>query len=537
MTTGGGTRLLDVLVTAAEGFPAFERLWLGAEREIWASFRIFDLRTQLRSPEALAVGETWGDLVTHVLARGVKVRMVLSDFDPSVATWLHRGTWAQMRRFYGAAEMAGDAADLQIVAAIHPAQSAAALRTLLWPGIQARMSAWTARLNDLDATARLAELRDSPGIHDRLILNPDDMAVGAKLARAPALHPCSHHQKLFVVDRRTLAIGGLDLDERRWDTPEHNCPGHETWHDVSVVVEGEAVPAAQAHIESFLDTVAGLREPDPPTPGFIRTLSRRRRRNWLSIGPEPLVAEHRQAHSDGIARAQRLIYLETQYFRDRALAEELAEAAAAKPDLGLILLLPGAPEDIAYEGNLGLDARHGEQLQADAVRLVQAAFGDRCFVGGVAQPREADDPPPVITLTGAGPLPATMVTHTGRHGLLGAALIYLHSKVSIFDDALAIVGSANLNGRSMDWDTEASVVLDLPEDVRRVREKVMRAWLPAGSTASDLDPAQVVARWRALAEANAGLDPDRRSGFLLPFDVQAAADFGKTVPGMPDAMV
>jgi phospholipase D1/2 len=50
----------------------------------------------------------------------------------------------------------------------------------------------------------------------------------------PRLHPATHHQKLAVFDRRRLYIGGLDLDERRWDTPEHDRPGAETWQDLQL---------------------------------------------------------------------------------------------------------------------------------------------------------------------------------------------------------------------------------------------------------------------------------------------------------------
>jgi two-component sensor histidine kinase len=72
----------QILITASEAFPAFEREVLRARAEIWASFRIFDPSTRLRSPEARAVGETWWDLVVHTLRRGVAIHLTLADFDP-----------------------------------------------------------------------------------------------------------------------------------------------------------------------------------------------------------------------------------------------------------------------------------------------------------------------------------------------------------------------------------------------------------------------------------------------------------------------
>ena len=48
---------VDILVTAAEAYPALERAFLSAETEIVAGFRVFDLKTGLHSPEALAIGD------------------------------------------------------------------------------------------------------------------------------------------------------------------------------------------------------------------------------------------------------------------------------------------------------------------------------------------------------------------------------------------------------------------------------------------------------------------------------------------------
>ncbi|MBC7140710.1 MAG: hypothetical protein H5U18_00880, partial [Rhodobacteraceae bacterium] len=51
----------ETLLTAEQAYPALEREFLGARAEIWASFRIFDLTTRLRSDEAREVGKTWID--------------------------------------------------------------------------------------------------------------------------------------------------------------------------------------------------------------------------------------------------------------------------------------------------------------------------------------------------------------------------------------------------------------------------------------------------------------------------------------------
>jgi phospholipase D1/2 len=235
------------------------------------------------------------------------------------------------------------------------------------------------------------------------------------------------------------------------------------------------------------------------------------------LSPEPLVAEIDAAHHMAAGEAGHLIYIETQYFRDLNLARRLAAEARTKPDLRMILILPAAPDDVAFEGSTALDARMGEFLQAKCLRILRRGFGRRLFVGGAAQPRRT--------------------RRRGRAQLKGAPLIYIHAKVSIFDDRRAIVSSANLNGRSLRWDTEAGLQIDRPDMVKTLRRRLMAHWLPPGATDAFFDPETAVSAWWALAARNAKLPPERRRGFILPYDQKNAEDFGRAVPLLPDELV
>ncbi|MFZ1346585.1 MAG: phospholipase, partial [Tabrizicola sp.] len=124
---------VEILVTAAEAYPALERAFLSARAEILAGFRVFDLKTRLRSPEALVIGQTWFDLVIHTLRRGVAIRIVLSDFDPVARPRLHRATWRTVRMFWAAAELAGPGARLVVVPSTHSAVAGIWPRLLFWP--------------------------------------------------------------------------------------------------------------------------------------------------------------------------------------------------------------------------------------------------------------------------------------------------------------------------------------------------------------------------------------------------------------------
>jgi phosphatidylserine/phosphatidylglycerophosphate/cardiolipin synthase-like enzyme len=512
---------IDIFVTAAEAYPALERAFLSAEREIIAGFRVFDLKTRLRSDEGLAIGTMWFDLVIHTLRRGVVLRLVLSDFDPVARPRLHRATWRTVRMFWAAAELAGPRARLTVVPSMHSAVAGFWPRLMFWPLVQSRLLRVSGWLRRLVGSHRVAALREMPGV--RRMLAAKDALPRPRLFSLPPLYPATHHQKLAVFDRQRLYIGGLDLDERFYDTPDHHLPGHETWHDVQLLVEGPVAEDAQAHLEAFLAEIAGqadLGEPAPDRDGlrFVRTLSRRRGRGgWRSIAPDQAVAEIEAAHRAAIGTAEQLIYVETQYFRDRRLARRLAKEARDKPALKMILILPAAPDDVAFEGATGLDARLGEFLQAKCLRILRRGFGRRLFVGGAAQPRRT--------------------RAKGRAQVKGAALIYIHAKVSIFDDHRAIVSSANLNGRSLRWDTEAGLVIDRPKDVARLRRRLLDHWLPKDAGEAFHDPNRAVAAWWALAARNAKLPPERRQGFLMPYDQRQAEAFGRAFPLVPDEMV
>ena len=185
--------------------------------------------------------------------------------------------------------------------------------------------------------------------------------------------------------------------------------------------------------------------------------------------------------------------------------------------LELILVLPAAPEDVAFDRKQGADARLGEFLQSRCVRIVRHAFRRRALLIAPAQPRRSQS--------------------DGRDSLWGAPIIYVHAKVSIFDDQAAIVSSANLNGRSLYWDTELGVEFTDREDVERLRRRCFAHWLPDSVGPQFYEPKTAVAAWRRLAVENLHRNPEERNGFILPYDPTPAERFGRDLPAVPNEMV
>ncbi|WP_229737404.1 phospholipase D family protein [Primorskyibacter flagellatus] len=489
------------LVTAAEMFPALERLILKAEREVLLAFRIFDARALLRSEEAEKLElKTWADLLHHTAARGVAIRLLMSDFDPVFAADLHRAAWRSAGQF---ATRLNGFPGAEIVCALHDCAPAP-----LWHRV---FSAATRK--------RLDKLRQTPEEH---LTGPQMRALSGDFC----LRPVSLHQKFAVIDGTDAIIGGIDVDDRRWDDDDHDKRPEETWHDVSLQVSGPVTGPIRAH---FADCWSRARAtcgtvfsadatPVPqlaPTsagvaPRLLRTLSTHAP-GALRFGPKVETREIEQAHLDAFAAAEHSVYIETQFFRHIPLARTLARRAREIPDLNLVLVVPTEPERIIFGRDNGMDARHAQALQIRCLAILRRAFGDRMTVVSPAQPRPAPD---------GTPMPVA-----------GAGIIYLHSKVTLVDDRIGIVGSANLNGRSLLWDTEAALEIRDPEAVRALRLRLSSKWLADAPG----DPA-LAQTWTDAATAAAALPPEKRTTKVLPYPEERNRRFARYVPILPAAM-
>ncbi|WP_299374304.1 phospholipase D-like domain-containing protein [uncultured Tateyamaria sp.] len=487
----------EVFVAANEAFAAFEQAVLEAKTSVIGGFRIFDMRTRLVSDAARAIGDTWFDLLDHVLRRGVTLDLTISDFDPVYATALHRKTWSTLKIAAALVEVSGVPQDhVKVRPALHPATPGALPWLAFLPESLRRAQAARAGLKP---AARI----EAPGLDQRL----------------PALHTVTHHQKLAVIDDDTLYIGGLDLNDRRFDTPDHDRPAHQTWSDVQVILRNDpAVAEAKAHLQCF-DDVVHRRATPPPMTHVHRTLSADRRLKLPFLSPRTLVSELEQAHLDAIHRARHLLYIETQFMRSRPVAEAMAKAAEARPDLSLIMILPAVPEEAAFdpEDEIGLETRYGLALEQDMLGILRAAFGARATI--------------------ATPVRPVMAARDSRGTRAGSPLIYVHNKVLVQDTEFALVGSANLNGRSLRWDTEAGVAITDGARIDTLRTALYRHWWRKDLTGDWADPSRMQALWQAEIARNDKRRPETRAGFLVSHDLSIHAEFAQRLPLVTDDMV
>ncbi|MBJ3775458.1 phospholipase D-like domain-containing protein [Acuticoccus mangrovi] len=505
------------LILASAAYPRMERVALSAERSLLLCFRIFQPSTRLRSEVARGLGlETWADLLGYVARRGVAVRVFVADFDPKFAGALHAGTVRTVE------ELAPIVADtdgrLAVAPARHPGELGVALRVAFWPLVRPK-------------------LRKHAG--ERVRYWP------------PArLWPATHHMKMIVADAREGVIGGLDVDERRYDDPLHDRPAERTWHDVSLYVKGPVVAEADRFMRWLWQEEAGRRARagrtrgedaiavptlppagDPPTPRFAAPepyegalprnvafhVTQSTRSRWpVARGPRTVSRTIYERMLSLIGEARWFLYLENQFLRDVGIAAAIEHRMRRVPELQLIVVVPAAPDVVAFEHDRGDGARHGEWLQLRRLGGLQDEFSPR--VG-------------IFTLAGAK-LPESDEADHSRAAMGSRGIVYVHSKVTIVDDRLAMVASANLNGRSLRMDTETGISWEGAEHVGRFRGALWRHHLGDHHAADGRD---VLTPWRCAAAANASSapGPSGPGRFVMWWNRRDTADFARCRPYMP----
>jgi phospholipase D1/2 len=262
-------------------------------------------------------------------------------------------------------------------------------------------------------------------------------------------HPVGacHHQKVIVIDDRLAFVGGMDLAQARWDTPDHaprsphrfrsNGQPYPPVHDVQMVVDGDAAAALgelarerwrNATGHAIPSRPCSTADPWPPSldPDFTdvavaiaRTVPR--------YNGTPEVAEVRQLYLDGIAAAERSIYLENQYLTSSMVGDAIESSLGRRqgPEIVVVSRLAG-----------------GGWLEESTMTVLRARMLRRL--------RAAD--------------------HHGRLRIyypdcagLADECINVHSKLMVMDARLLRIGSANLANRSMGLDTECDLAIEATE--------------------------------------------------------------------------
>jgi phosphatidylserine/phosphatidylglycerophosphate/cardiolipin synthase-like enzyme/uncharacterized membrane protein YdjX (TVP38/TMEM64 family) len=262
-------------------------------------------------------------------------------------------------------------------------------------------------------------------------------------------HPigASQHQKIVVVDNRVAFCGGFDLSNMRWDTPRHeiddprrkdpNGKPYDPVHDFQIMVSGETAAAlgelfsdrwksAGGAAIDFKDDQSANPWPQNLTPD-LKDIPVAVARTLPAYKGREEVREVEVLYEEGIASAKKSIYIENQYLTSNKIAEALANSLSQKQGPEIIIVLP-------KESSGWLEQSTMDSLRA---RILDGLFeADRHHRLRVFYPTSDD----------------------------GETAVYVHSKLMIADDQLAIIGSANLSNRSMGLDSECCLAIEADGD-------------------------------------------------------------------------
>lgn len=343
-------------------------------------------------------------------------------------------------------------------------------------------------------------------------------------------HPvaASHHQKILVVDDCLAFCGGIDMTDDRWDTRAHaddeprriepSGKPYKPWHDATTALSGPVAKALGELARSRWHTAGGGDLPVPAhadacwpddLPAPFRDCEVAISRTMPAMPGTDAVHEIEALYLDLIARAERWIYAESQYFASHKIARAIA-ARLAEPDGPEIVVI----NPVTAEGWL-------QPIAMDNVRaqLVRAL-------------RRHD-----------------------RHGRLrlyhpltrGGEPIYVHAKVLVVDGEILRVGSSNFNNRSMRLDSECDVTIDATRPANaHVRDAIAHVAFDLIAEHLDTDTATIAGRFAEtgslIATIESPADPGKRR--LIPYelpDLNAAeetlADSKLLDPEDPDHMM
>jgi phosphatidylserine/phosphatidylglycerophosphate/cardiolipin synthase-like enzyme len=326
----------------------------------------------------------------------------------------------------------------------------------------------------------------------------------------------SHHQKAIIIDDAIAFCGGGDIGPDRWDTPLHldDDPRREktkhprrgsdendfdSRHEVMGVVEGAAAQALGALFRSRWARATGedLPEIRPLRAAWPASMTAQFRdievglsRTYGFWRGNPEVREAECLHLTSIAEAKSCIYMENQYFTSPLIAAALAKRLA-EPN-GPEVILIGTEHSPSYFDQATMDRTRVKFVE----QLVRADKHDRLRV-------------------------YTPVTTLGR-------IIIVHAKLTIIDDRLMRIGSANLNNRSLGFDTECDMSFEASGrpgggnrlEIARLRTRLLAHWLGC-------EEAVVEAAIGKAGAIGHGIDALRNAGYarLRPLQLKPVTGF------------
>jgi phosphatidylserine/phosphatidylglycerophosphate/cardiolipin synthase-like enzyme len=540
---------VEFLVDGSEFFPAVEQAMADARYSIYCGFWAIYADTPLLSAtvkKALGVTDWQGLLAKKARDDGVKVRIMTSDFDPAFDNDTHQRAWLGYNRFTARAAKSNlSATQFQVFITRHPAAVNGKTNSLV---ASLGMDELKKALSKLNASG-LKGLENSPGIWAMVDLKSGNLQVKAGVVIDASV--ATYHQKTVVIDNKVAFVGGINISDFYQNPPSH--PGDQRAHDAFCRIDGPLVADVERNFVGrwndefprFNNFVAAanaaklgkyqisnqlpisaltLSGTVPPAAGQSTAQLHRTVCTGISSSMTPVTVRDdvMKSYQRVISLANDYIYIENQYVRVASLASWINQRFQANKSLQVIIVVPVLPEEIE-EGRGDPITIKGVMIETDTFKQLQQSLGRNLGIYSLVQ---------------NSPVPKDASASKKGLASYGSLRIYPHSKILMVDDAFASIGSANVNERSFNVDSEANVGWHDPESVKALRQRLWGEHLgsPNGSLFATWKPADYVKNWDGIANKNATVMASKRQGFVVPHDVKAPANPGLKWRFVPDWM-
>lgn len=418
------------------------------------------------------------------------------------------------------------------------------VKIVLWAG--SSVSGVTGNKERLKALKAQKWAASNPNI--RVYLEPykSSMSLGISFFGWGA----SNHQKMVICSHQgklEAIIGGFNLGGEYSSKANHSLAG-QYWHDTAVVLKGPA--AADVHNEwvrrwSKQGTGQGVVANVKPS----TQKSKAKQKITIATTNSEFSARQndiRQLMVDHIKAARTSIYIENYAFTDPALLEALWSKLATS-NIPVVVLI-NHPQNELFEANttwsyyhyyayVHLSLARATEVVVDSPTNLDAlphplpSSGEWTLVPGkgrgkvtflepqdselswtddegdmwschFSQIRSITAPPILYGVRSSNTRTNSKTNKTYR------CWPYPHSKMAIFDDKVAVIGSSNWTYRSMEYDGEIAAFIDCGTAVPALRKRLLSHWWLDGVGNKGL--VDSVPSWIAQApknEANIGKTP------------------------------
>jgi phosphatidylserine/phosphatidylglycerophosphate/cardiolipin synthase-like enzyme len=253
--------------------------------------------------------------------------------------------------------------------------------------------------------------------------------LATKFGKRPILLG-SHHQKTLVIDGNVGFCSGCDI------TADVSNPSK--WHDASIMIQGAGVHGLEQNFVERWNTEGKGTVPALSIGGNARKsdvcdIIRTMPSWWFNA------AQIKDHYLSIIGDAKKTIYLENQYLRHPEIGAALEEAA--QRGVKITIVLPRLPEEAPTgDKKIDLATRMGIYAQYKVLKPLSKQANIKILSPTKRQP-------------------------------------YIHSKLLVADEEVTLLGSANLNGRSLNAkaDSEINALVKDPKFAVELLTKLRRS--------------------------------------------------------------